>query len=407
MQPFKDNDLRLVLEKQNKLIRNKIDSFSNEEILANDIDILAENIYQEFFIEPVEIGNESLNERKIVQSKITRSIEPFMRDIYGKTTIQTDGMIFKFTFPFSGDKELFKCYASTFSLSGYPNIEISKNSIVITIEKTLNEMSLDDSKEVLLKQLKNDIDSIRSGISYCNRDVNNFNASLKNGVTILINEKKKKVESYYAIASMFEVPVTRNDFAATHISIKRKIAPISHCYDKKEYYCINDKEYEDILNAIKHTVSTYERTPSSYKSMHEEDLRNALLATLNAMYQGGVMGEAFRNNGKTDISIERENRAAFVAECKMWTGQKEIGNAIHQLDSYLTWRDCKTALIYFVRRKDFLKVMQVAKTTIENLENVRQIVEIDKNELKCLIVSNSNPGQLIQMRVFLFNLYSE
>lgn len=316
-------------------------------------------------------------------------------------------MIFKFTFPFSGDKELFKCYASTFSLSGYPNIEISKNSIVITIEKTLNEMSLDDSKEVLLKQLKNDIDSIRSGISYCNRDVNNFNASLKNGVTILINEKKKKVESYYAIASMFEVPVTRNDFAATHISIKRKIAPISHCYDKKEYYCINDKEYEDILNAIKHTVSTYERTPSSYKSMHEEDLRNALLATLNAMYQGGVMGEAFRNNGKTDISIERENRAAFVAECKMWTGQKEIGNAIHQLDSYLTWRDCKTALIYFVRRKDFLKVMQVAKTTIENLENVRQIVEIDKNELKCLIVSNSNPGQLIQMRVFLFNLYSE
>ena len=96
-----------------------------------------------------------------------------------------------------------------------------------------------------------------------------------------------------------------------------------------------------------------------------------------------------------------------MAECKMWTGQKEIGNAIHQLDSYLTWRDCKTALIYFVRRKDFLKVMQVAKTTIENLENVRQIVEIDKNELKCLIVSNSNPGQLIQMRVFLFNLYSE
>lgn len=78
MQPFKDNDLRLVLEKQNKLIRNKIDSFSNEEILANDIDILAENIYQEFFIDPVEIGNESLNERKIVQSKITRSIEPFM-----------------------------------------------------------------------------------------------------------------------------------------------------------------------------------------------------------------------------------------------------------------------------------------------------------------------------------------
>lgn len=49
MQLFNDNDLRLVPEKQNKLIKNKIDIFSNEEILANDIDILAENIYQNFF----------------------------------------------------------------------------------------------------------------------------------------------------------------------------------------------------------------------------------------------------------------------------------------------------------------------------------------------------------------------
>lgn len=407
MQPFNDYELRLVLEKQSKLIKEKIDKFSNEEILANDIDILSENIYQEFFIEPVEIGNENLNKRSIIQSKITRYIDPFMRDFYGKTTIQTDGMLFKFTFPFSGEIELFKCRASTFSLSGYPNIELGKNYLVIAIEKTLSEMNVENSKDEVLKQLKNDIDSIRSGISYCNKDVDNFNSSLKSTITVLLNEKKKRVESYYSIASMFEVPVTRNDFAVTHISIKRKITPISHCYDKKEYYCINDKEYEDILNAIKHTVSTYERTPSSYKSMHEEDLRNALLATLNAMYQGGAMGEAFRNNGKTDISIERENRAAFVAECKMWTGQKEIEDAIHQLDSYLTWRDCKTALIYFVRRKDFLKVMKIAKTTIENLENVRQIDEIDKNELKCVVVSNSNPGQLIQMRVFLFNLYSE
>ena len=28
---------------------------SNEEIMANDLDILAENTYQQFFIEPVQI----------------------------------------------------------------------------------------------------------------------------------------------------------------------------------------------------------------------------------------------------------------------------------------------------------------------------------------------------------------
>ena len=407
MKPFRDTELRMVLAGHNKRILDKIDGITNDEILANDIEILADNLYQEFYIEPVIIGDENLLKRTIKQDKITIYADFLYRDIYGSDTIEVDGIVFKFYFPYTGDKSLFKCHASTFSLSGYPEIELGNEEIVFTINKTLSEMDIPNSKETVFNGLKHNIDSIKSGISYCNSDVNNYNSSLKSSIIRILEEKRKKVESFYAIASMFEVPVTRNEFSATHVSVKRKITPISHIYNKQDYYCITDKDYEDILDAIKHTASTYERTPSSYKGMHEEDLRNTLLATLNAMYQGGVMGEAFRNKGKTDISIERENRAAFVAECKMWTGLKGITDAICQLDSYLTWRDCKTALIYFVRRKDFIKIVQTAKTTIESLENVRQVYEVDKNELKCVITSNSNPGQLIQMRVFLFNLYSE
>ena len=139
--------------------------------------------------------------------------------------------------------------------------------------------------------------------------------------------------------------------------------------------------------------------------MREEDLRNTLLATLNATYKGGAVGEAFRNNGKTDICIERENRAAFVAECKMWTGAKAVQEAIKQLDSYLTWRDCKTALIYFVRRKNYLSILNNIKCTLESIDNIRAIKEFDKNEFDCLYLSESNPGQKIRVRVMLFNLY--
>ena len=39
-----------------------------------------------------------------------------------------------------------------------------------------------------------------------------------------------------------------------------------------------------------------------------------------AIFDGRAVGEAFRHKGKTDICVEHENRAAFVAECKMWTG---------------------------------------------------------------------------------------
>ena len=54
MKPFWDCDLSRVIAKQKEDARKKIDSISNEEIMANDLSILAENIYQEFFIEPVE-----------------------------------------------------------------------------------------------------------------------------------------------------------------------------------------------------------------------------------------------------------------------------------------------------------------------------------------------------------------
>lgn len=64
--------------------------------------------------------------------------------------------------------------------------------------------------------------------------------------------------------------------------------------------------YTEILTTIKHMESTYERTPSSYVKMQEEDLRNTLLAALNGTYLGGAVGEAFRNNGKTDICIEEK-----------------------------------------------------------------------------------------------------
>ena len=151
---------------------------------------------------------------------------------------------------------------------------------------------------------------------------------------------------------------------------------------------------------------TYERTPASYKSLHEEDLRNTLLASLNATYKGDATGETFINAGKTDICIERENRAAFVAECKMWTGQKEVEKAIDQLDSYLTWRDCKTALIYFVRRKDFIKILGTAEEALKGFANMRNVTVIDKNEFECLFLSKANPGQQVRMRVMLFNLYS-
>lgn len=407
MKPFRDIDLSRSLVASKEKMKAQIDSFTNDEIMANDIELLADNLYEEFYVQPVVIYDEDLTRRKVSQSKVRRCVDPYYRDIYGREYIDVDGFEMLFYFPFEGEVDLFKCQASTFSLSGYPDITIQSGAIMLKYEKTLQEMEKEGAVESVMKAVEQDLKRLRSGIDYANNDVSRFNSTLRTDAVRALGEKKKRVESFYSIASLFEVPVTKTEYAVKHVPMKRNISPIAHKYEKQPTYCITDKDYAEILETIKHTGSTYEGTPASYASMHEEDLRNTLLAALNATYKGDATGEAFRNHGKTDICIERENRAAFVAECKMWTGQKEVQPAVEQLDSYLTWRDCKTALIYFVRRKDFLRVLSTAQAALRGIPFMRRVEVVDENEFRCFVASQTTPGQLVQVRVMLFNLYSE
>ena len=268
-------------------------------------------------------------------------------------------------------------------------------------------MQKDNAIEKLLAQVNDEIDQIKKGVELANSDVTAFNKRLEKTIEEKLLKRKNNIQSYYDIAQMLEVPIEKKEYVINRVEIERRIVPISHKYDSEDYYCISDKNYIDILEAIKHTCTTYERTPESYKGMHEEDLRNTLLGTLNAIYKGSATGETFRRTGKTDICIEFKNRSAFVAECKMWKGQSRIKDAINQLDSYLTWRDCKTALLFFVRNKDFYEILGKTSQELKKIEGMKNVKSIDKNEFECGYFSNSNPGQLIKIHIMLFNLYSE
>ena len=117
MKPFNDYDLSQVIAGQWQTVNRKIDAMTNEEIMANDLEILAENIYQEFFIEPVKIFEEDFSKRSIKQGKIQKYIDTFFRDYSGREYVEVDGIIATFCYPYTGDKTLFQCRASTFRLA--------------------------------------------------------------------------------------------------------------------------------------------------------------------------------------------------------------------------------------------------------------------------------------------------
>ena len=59
-----------------------------------------------------------------------------------------------------------------------------------------------------------------------------------------------------------------------------------------------------------------------------------------------------------DILIRVEGENIFIAECKIWRGEKSFTEAIDQLLSYLSWRDTKAAIVVFNRNKCFSDVLQ-------------------------------------------------
>ena len=409
MHPFEQYELRSVLHEQPTRIQARIDKFTDDEVMANDLKILVHNVCEEFRIDPLELYGEDAERRAVRNGKIQKWFDPvryFMPDCRGAYR-EVDGVTLTFVFPFSGTSWLFECRASHFYMAHYPEISLGQGEMSIEYQYATEDTKEEGWKERVFKRLDDDIKMLRQGIDWVNADVAEYNLGFARNVQSWLEARRGKVEAYYNVAKMFDVSVKKNEYGSRIISpVKRHIYPIAHQHASQERtYCIEAANYEEILAILRHAGATMERTPNSYRSMGEEDLRNVLLASLNSSFKGIATGEAFRNNGKTDICIEAENRAAFVAECKMWTGEKEVAAAVAQLDSYLTWRDCKTALIYFVRRKDFLAVAKKMGDVLHGQDNISQVSMLGTNEYKCFLASLSCPGQRKEVRVFMFNLY--
>ncbi len=131
------------------------------------------------------------------------------------------------------------------------------------------------------------------------------------------------------------------------------------------------------------------------------------MSHLNGHYHGLANGEVFRKKGKTDICIEFENRAAFVAECKLWKGDQILLVAVNQLLGYLTWRDSKTSLIVFDKDvAGFTKIQEKIPEVLKQHPNfVRDEKGKNSGEWQMTFRSSEDPDRMVIVHVFLFNLY--
>lgn len=129
---------------------------------------------------------------------------------------------------------------------------------------------------------------------------------------------------------------------------------------------LSETDYEEAVRIITNSGVQMERSPSTALQLDEEERRDLILMALNAVFEGQAGGEVFNGSGKTDILLRVENKNVFIAECKIWRGQKSLTDAIDQLLGYLVWRDTKAALVLFIETRNATQTIQRAVETLES-----------------------------------------
>ena len=281
--------------------------------------------------------------------------------------------------PFSGDRNFFKIQPTTFSMSP-PRGEVRAASLLLHVEGT------DLAGERVRQEIDRTLAQIEGSLAHHRTAAATFNAGLASRASNLVLARKRKLLADRNLVASLGFPMkVRGGAAATYVSpqVRRRVEPVrpppASSAPFKPEPALSDQQYDDILRILSNMVHVMERSPSAFAHTDEEAIRTHFLMQLNGHFEGQASGETFNYEGKTDIMIKDGGRNIFIAECKIWRGEKAFASTIDQLLGYLSWRDTKAAILVFNRNRDFSAVLaripEVSKAHPNCKELVKQVSE--------------------------------
>lgn len=404
---FSDGDLTTGLDANKRRIHELAEAMPREQFLATSTDTICDYIAGQITVDPL-----VLHEDQMTMEHAETKIDVTHRFEYGGShdgrPVMVDGHLLKFHVPFSGDPNLWKARPSTFTLNP-PRGDIDTRRQILT----LTFANTSQTEESWFKQqLESTLASVRQSISAQLDQIQQYNTSVPRAVQEVVAHRREQLSKLHGLVSSFVIPLAKKlgmpEYKPVDISQRRHIQlPKVPAAGFKPEPAISDELYEAILANIRHMGATFEGTPQTYQPLGEDGLRDIVLASLNSVYQGRATGEAFRHYGKTDIRIEEETRSAFVAECKLWAGEQVLIGALDQLLDYLTWRDCKAALVLFNKGvAGFAGVQQTIGNAFPAHANfLREKPGQHHGEWRFVFRSLEDTGREVTVHVFCFNLF--
>lgn len=397
-------------------LEGEIDSFADEKIVNCDVDEWTEYLTEKYQVEPISFYVDYAT-RSIQKTQIKRN-NPWghFGDVYGEPQFyMVDGCNIDYKVPFSGDDVLLKCTPSTYIMTSFEIFGFQKPSntnygfITIRLSYTNQEMKGfgDNLEEKVNSDFRNQFSSFEKMSGYANDDIRSYNENLTSNVQQLLNKRREKADVFFSFSKALKIPLNLNSSSPnlTPIPLKKPHRanlnePKPHAQEQQFY--IDDSDFENIIKIIHLCGTALEESAKTFNQFNEEALRDYIKGMLSSHYENTVTGETFRRVGKTDIQIQREDKAAFIAECKVWHGIKLFSDAIEQLFCYATWKDTKLSLIIFNKEnKNFAGVQQQVQSWLK--ENCKSCKQWNSNIWDC-VKYREDTGRDVRLAVALYDV---
>lgn len=352
---FSEYDGFAVIENQKQKIAADINGQTDSYILnVNKAEYIA-HLVGAYTIAPLDIHADQLSvstEERLIPAEI----HPRSFYVHDGKSYPKD--VFTFHLPFTGQAELLKVRASTFSMSA-PRIAVSGQEI------TFEMINFNMDAQSMKREADSTVAQLISQNAYLTKDLTAFNGAIEQIANQAFDARKSQLLKKSDLISALGVPVRKSSSTPATFAVPAKRTPAIQTKPKpvvtekgyKPEPALDDSIYQQILKITHDVGKQFERLPSTYVGKEEEHLRDHFLLILEPNFEGSATGETFNKTGKTDILLRHDGSNVFVAELKYWRGKKVYLETITQLLSYLTWRDSKAAIIVFVPNKEFTSVL--------------------------------------------------
>lgn len=354
------------LKSHDEKMESHIDNESDDYLLNVDERAYAEFLADEFSIAPMQINFDGIF---VSHKKEMVSTNQFPSNgFFGDSSESYERQVITFHLPYSGNGwDLIRYRPDTY-IMWTTEVFLEDNCICFEVINFYdNADSVKRESDEIIRNLKTQSDNQITQIIH-------YNSQLLSKIQQQITHRKdtllKQNESLHSLGYPVKEQIDTAKTFSIPLSKKRnKIKPVIQKVTQQLDPTLDNSSYFEILDIINEAGKMIEKYPSSHVNNDEEQLRDSFLVTLKPYCEVSVTGETFNKKGKTDILLNYQNNNIFVAECKIWHGKKEYFDAIHQLLSYLTWRDSKTALIIFVKNKELTSILQTIETETSSHPN--------------------------------------